>query len=118
MPPEPDYLDAFLAGREPVDQEDDRPDASLVDVSDGFIESVVKNAFAETTIGIGARLSGWEYQPRDLGLIGNVASGIGGFLLDPATYLGGTAHTQNGRHAVFHVLDRGHTAFQGGSSGR
>ncbi len=59
-------------------------------MSDSWIIAIVKDAAAQTSIGLAARASGvWDYTDKDLGTLGEIAAGVGGFVMDPPTYLGG-----------------------------
>jgi hypothetical protein len=50
---------------------------------------LVKNALAETSVGLAARATGVvDYEPQDIGTAGNLVAGLGSFVLDPATYAG------------------------------
>lgn len=62
--------------------------------------AIGKKALAETSVGLAARAAGMvDYEEPDLGLLGNTVAGIGGFLLDPLTYVTGGAGAAIGKQA-------------------
>jgi hypothetical protein len=81
--------------------------------TDGFISSIIKNAFAETTYGIAARATGLvDYEPKDLGTVGNIASSIGGFIADAPVLaltggLGGIIGKQAAKKLVAYAAKKG-----------
>lgn len=67
---------------------------------DSLIAGIAKKAAAETTPGLALRAMGaWDYEEQDLGLIPNTIAGIGGFLLDPLTYVSGGVGGALGKQA-------------------
>ena len=66
------------------------PEADKDEVPEWWITSVVKRAMSETSVGLAAQATGIidPPDPRDLGTFGDIAAGVGSFVLDPATYFG------------------------------
>lgn len=81
-----EYGKLWRAQHEPSEPEESKPWT----FTDNIITDIVKKAAAQTSVGLAARATGLsDYEEKVLGIGGDVAAGVLGFVGDPATWAGG-----------------------------